>query len=94
LKTGTSRPDPAHSRRDHRRPRRRGPRSGRPGPGQAGRPGPPPPARRGHRHLAPHRRGHPSGLPTRIGLEDVLHDPDGHPITTNADLIRLALARE
>jgi uncharacterized protein (DUF849 family) len=34
------------------------------------------------------------GLPTRIGLEDVLHDPDGNPITTNADLIRLALARE
>jgi uncharacterized protein (DUF849 family) len=33
------------------------------------------------------------GLPTRIGLEDVLHDPDGHPVTTNADLVRLVLAR-
>lgn len=33
------------------------------------------------------------GLPTRIGLEDVLHDPDGRPVKGNADLVRLVLAR-
>jgi uncharacterized protein (DUF849 family) len=31
------------------------------------------------------------GLPTRIGLEDVLTGPDGRPVTGNADLVRLAL---
>lgn len=31
------------------------------------------------------------GLPTRIGLEDTLTGPDGNPVTSNADLVRLAL---
>ncbi|WP_406311280.1 3-keto-5-aminohexanoate cleavage protein [Streptosporangium sp. NBC_01639] len=33
------------------------------------------------------------GLATRIGLEDVLHSPEGDPVAGNADLVRLALAR-
>ncbi|MEU1735883.1 3-keto-5-aminohexanoate cleavage protein [Streptosporangium sp. NPDC020145] len=33
------------------------------------------------------------GLATRIGLEDVLHSPDGGPVEGNAHLVRLALAR-
>ncbi|GAA4224492.1 3-keto-5-aminohexanoate cleavage protein [Streptosporangium album] len=33
------------------------------------------------------------GLATRIGLEDVLHSPEGGPVDGNADLVRLALAR-
>lgn len=33
------------------------------------------------------------GLPTRIGLEDTLVGPDGRPATSNAELVRLALAR-
>jgi uncharacterized protein (DUF849 family) len=33
------------------------------------------------------------GLPTRIGLEDTLVDPDGSAATDNADLVRLALRR-
>jgi uncharacterized protein (DUF849 family) len=32
------------------------------------------------------------GLPTRIGLEDVLTGPAGQPVTGNADLVRFALA--
>nr|WP_221333566.1 3-keto-5-aminohexanoate cleavage protein [Nocardia transvalensis] len=32
------------------------------------------------------------GLDTRIGLEDVLHDPDGKPVSDNAVLIRAARA--
>ena len=32
------------------------------------------------------------GLPTRIGLEDVLSGPDGQDVADNAELIRLALA--
>ncbi|MFI1801065.1 3-keto-5-aminohexanoate cleavage protein [Streptomyces sp. NPDC020379] len=32
------------------------------------------------------------GLPTRIGLEDVLHTPDGTPAHDNATLVRLALS--
>ncbi|WP_433248156.1 3-keto-5-aminohexanoate cleavage protein [Streptosporangium sp. CA-135522] len=32
-------------------------------------------------------------LATRIGLEDVLHGPEGDPVDGNADLVRLALAR-
>jgi len=31
------------------------------------------------------------GLPVRIGLEDVLTDPAGHPVGDNAELVRLAL---
>ncbi len=31
------------------------------------------------------------GLATRIGFEDVLHDPDGRPVPDNADLVRLAI---
>ena len=31
------------------------------------------------------------GLPVRIGLEDVLTDAAGQPVTGNADLVRLAL---
>jgi uncharacterized protein (DUF849 family) len=31
------------------------------------------------------------GLPTRIGLEDTLTGPAGEPVTSNADLVRLAL---
>ncbi|MFF5205235.1 3-keto-5-aminohexanoate cleavage protein [Streptosporangium sp. NPDC000396] len=34
-----------------------------------------------------------SGLATRIGLEDVLHSPEGDPVDGNADLVRHALAR-
>ncbi len=33
------------------------------------------------------------GLATRIGLEDTLTGPAGEPVTGNADLVRLALAR-
>ncbi len=32
------------------------------------------------------------GLPTRVGLEDTLTGPAGEPVTSNADLVRLALA--
>lgn len=32
------------------------------------------------------------GLDTRIGLEDVLHDPDGNPVQDNATLVRAARA--
>jgi uncharacterized protein (DUF849 family) len=32
------------------------------------------------------------GLPTRVGLEDVTTGPDGQPVGSNADLVRLALA--
>ena len=31
------------------------------------------------------------GLPTRVGLEDVTVGPDGQPVASNADLVRLAL---
>ncbi|EYT78361.1 hypothetical protein CF54_37640, partial [Streptomyces sp. Tu 6176] len=31
------------------------------------------------------------GLPTRIGLEDTLHLPDGEPATSNAELVTQAL---
>jgi uncharacterized protein (DUF849 family) len=31
------------------------------------------------------------GLPTRIGLEDVLTGPEGDPVRDNAQLVRLAL---
>jgi hypothetical protein len=33
------------------------------------------------------------GLPTRIGLEDVLHGPAGDPVSGNAELVRLVLSR-
>ncbi len=33
------------------------------------------------------------GLPTRIGLEDVLEGPDGETVGSNADLVALALGR-
>lgn len=33
------------------------------------------------------------GVPTRIGLEDVLEGPHGEPVQGNADLVSLALAR-
>ncbi|GII83710.1 hypothetical protein Ssi03_17000 [Sphaerisporangium siamense] len=33
------------------------------------------------------------GLPGRMGLEDVLHGPSGEPVSGNAELVRLALAR-
>jgi uncharacterized protein (DUF849 family) len=33
------------------------------------------------------------GLATRIGLEDVLHNPVGDPVDGNAELVRLARAR-
>lgn len=33
------------------------------------------------------------GVPTRIGLEDVLEGPDGEPVAGNADLVRAAVAR-
>ncbi|MEU4829944.1 3-keto-5-aminohexanoate cleavage protein [Streptosporangium sp. NPDC023615] len=33
------------------------------------------------------------GLATRIGLEDVLHGPDGAPVDGNTELVRLARAR-
>lgn len=32
------------------------------------------------------------GLATRIGLEDTVADPDGEPVSGNAELISLALA--
>jgi uncharacterized protein (DUF849 family) len=32
------------------------------------------------------------GLPSRIGLEDTLVDPDGRPATDNADLVTHAMA--
>jgi uncharacterized protein (DUF849 family) len=32
------------------------------------------------------------GLPTRIGLEDTLTDPGGHPVSGNAELVRQALS--
>ncbi len=31
------------------------------------------------------------GLPTRVGLEDVTVGPDGQPVASNADLVRIAL---